>query len=243
VKEGKNWPPEWLSDLHSAYTILLRHPLGTDGQVLWHYELLDWLGAHRRASRVLREGIARFRDSPGLHARLRDRILKWRGPDALEAAYDKLLEEHQDPARLEPFAAEASVAAAEQHRKQKEYEKARGAYGRAIAHYERAVEANAGNRALADPAIALVLAGRARVSFQLNDDEGALADILASFARAPNLAGTRNGMNETPGETAQYLLARLKEEGKTEEAARLEKALSGLDQELLRPDRGLEDQK
>lgn len=243
VREGKDWPPEWLTDLHSAYTILLRHPLGTDRQVLWHYELLDWLGAHRRASRVLREGIARFRDSPGLHRKLRERILKWRGPDALEAEYDKLLEEHRDPARLEPFAGMASVAAAELHRKQNDFGKARDAYGRAIAHYERAVEANAGDRTAADAAIALALAGRARVAFDLNDDEGALADLLASFRRDPNSAGTRDGLNITPGETAQYLRTRLKETGKTDLLEQLDKALSGLDQELLRPERGMEEPK
>ncbi|MCZ6787698.1 MAG: hypothetical protein O7E54_11110 [Planctomycetota bacterium] len=36
VREQKKWPTEYLSDLHAAYTVLMRHPLGTDGQVVWH---------------------------------------------------------------------------------------------------------------------------------------------------------------------------------------------------------------
>ncbi len=30
VRALKDWPPSWLTDLHSAYSLLLRHPLGTD---------------------------------------------------------------------------------------------------------------------------------------------------------------------------------------------------------------------
>src|SRR5205085_172720 len=45
VKEKTDFPPEWLTDVHSAYSMLLRHPLGTEDQVLWHQDLLDWLGA------------------------------------------------------------------------------------------------------------------------------------------------------------------------------------------------------
>jgi len=240
VRDGKTWPAEWLSDLHSAYTILLRHPLGTDSQVLWHYELLDWLGAGYRATRVLREGIERFRDSEALHERLRDRLLKWQGPDGLEAAYGKLLEEKDDAAVMAPFAGLASVAAAESYRRTREYEKAQAAYGRAIAHFERGVAADAGNGERAQPAIALAHAGRARVAYELGDDDLALKEILASFAASPRSAGDRDGIGITPGETAQMLLARLNEAKKEEAAAKLQEALGGIDPDLLAPDRGLE---
>jgi hypothetical protein len=236
VREQKDWPTEWLSDLHAAYTVLLRHPFGTDGQVLWHYELLDWLGAQYRANRVLREGLARFPDSAQLHERLRDRLLKWRGPDALEAAYERMLQAQDDPARLAPFAGLASVTAAQLHRRTRRYENALAAYGRAIAHYERALEADPGHRKRAEPAIALALAGRARVAYELEDDQRALTDVLASFQRSPASAGTRDGMGIKPGETAQMLLARLRDTNQDGLAQKLVTALAEIDPELLRPD-------
>jgi len=235
VKEQKDWPVEWLSDLHSAYTLLLRHPLGTDGQVLWHYELLDWLGARYRANRTLWEGLARFPDSSRLHEQLRDRLLKWRGPDGLEAAYRKMLAERSDPARLAPFAAVASVAAADHHRRTRAYEKALAAYARAIEYYESAIQADADHRESADPAIAIALAARARVAYELGDDERAVTEMLASFARHPDSAGTRDGVGIKAGETAQMLLVRLREKKKEDLAAGLEAALSKIDPELLRP--------
>ncbi len=85
--------------------------------------------------------------------------------------------------------------------------------------------------------MALALAGRARVAYQLGDDEHALQDILASFERAPASAGTRDGMGITPGETAQILLARLRESKREDLVEVLQKALDALDPELLLPDR------
>jgi len=235
VKEQKDWPVEWLSDLHAAYTLLLRHPLGTDGQVLWHYELLDWLGARYRANRILSEGLTRFPDSEKLHARLRDRLLKWRGPAGLEAAYVKMLEE-QDSPRLAPFAALAHVAAADQYRRTRAYEKAATAYARAIVIYENAIQADANHRELADPAIALARASLARLAYDVGNDERAVNEMLASLLRHPDSAGTRDGLGIKPGETAQMLLVRLREKGKVDLASKLEAALSRIDPELLRPD-------
>jgi tetratricopeptide (TPR) repeat protein len=239
VKEQNDWPTEWLSDVHSAYTVLMRHPLGTDGQVVWHYELLDWLGSRWRAMRVLYEGLERFPDSARIHEKFRERLLKYVGADGLEAAYDKLLDENGDPARLEPFAGLASIAAADIYRSKREYDKAQAAYSRAIAHYELAINADPGNREASDHAIALALAARARVAYQLGDDERALKEILASFARRPESAGSRDGPGITPGETAQMLLNRLRERKKDELAKELAAALAKIDPELLRPDIGL----
>jgi len=239
VKESKDWPPEWLSDLHAAHTILLRHPMGTDGQVLWHYEFLDWLGIRYRASRVLRDGLARFKDSPRLHTSLRERILKYRGPDALEAAYDKLLNEHNDPARLGPFAGYASIVAADSHRRARRFQEAMDAYARAITRYEEAIAADKKLTRNASHAIAMAHASRARIAYQLGDDEAAFKEITASFKRSPISAGSRGGLGETPGETAQMLLARLRKDNKDQLAGELAAALSNLDQELLAPDIGL----
>ncbi|MHC4163229.1 MAG: hypothetical protein ACYSUM_13960, partial [Planctomycetota bacterium] len=87
----------------------------------------------------------------------------------------------------------------------------------------------------ADPAVALALAARARVAYELGDDERAVEEVIASFLRHPDSAGTRDGVGIKPGETAQMLLARLREQGRNELASRLAAALSRIDPELLRP--------
>ena len=66
---------------------------------------------------------------------------------------------------------------------------------------------------------------------------------MASFDRNESTAGDRDGMGITPGETAQMLLQRLEENGKTEEAKQLASRLRKINPELLRPDRGLEEPK
>ena len=85
------------------------------------------------------------------------------------------------------------------------------------------------------------MAGMARVEYQLEDDDDALAHILLSFKRQPKMAGERDGMGITPGETAQMLLARLRENKRVAEATRLDEALGKILPELLRPERGLEE--
>ena len=237
VKEKKQWPGTYLADLHAAYSILLRHPLGSDAQVEWHYDFLTWLSATPQATRILNEGLARFPSSPTLHERLRKRLLEDKGPEGLEAAYDAMLKDKGGSAVLEAYAGMASVAAAESQRKRGGRAEALAAYERAVAHYEKAIQAEPARREGADQAIALVLAARARIHYELIDDDAALADILASFARSPGSAGTRDAAGVTPGETAQMLLARLKTTNRAAEATKLEVEMGKLDPELLRFDR------
>ncbi len=229
VKAKKEYPPSWLADLHSVYSVLLRHPRTTDARVDWHCELLSWLGVQDQAARVLREGIARFPESELLHGRLRRRTLEEKGPAGLRAAYEEMLKAADAPPAIRAFAARAMVEAGDQCRRARRPVEALEAYARALALYGDGPEA-------AGPA-ALVLAGRARIAFQAGDDENAVAGILASFERSPETAGTRDGLGFTPGETAQAILARLKDRKKADLAGRLEKALQSLDPELLRPDR------
>jgi len=241
VKDGKSIPPEWLRDLNAAYSMLLKHPMGTDGQVLWHYELLSWLGARYRSERVLQEGIKRFQTSVPLHAKLRDRIIKFRGPDMLEMTYASMVEAADNPTRLLPFAGYASTVAGNQNRRARRFKEALAAYERAITYYERSVKEDARYQEVADDEIAHALAAMARVNYQLEDDDAALKNILASFQRKADMAGERDGMGITPGETAQMILARLRDNKRFEEAKQLDEALGKLDRELLRPDRGLEE--
>jgi tetratricopeptide (TPR) repeat protein len=230
VREQKTWPREWLTDLHAAYTILLHHPLGTDTQVAWHYDFLDWLGADRRSEALLHDGLARFKTSAALHQRFREKMLKLVGPGGLEAAYAGMLKD-ADP-RLEPFAAAASMDAAEQYRRQGDFEAASGAYGRAIEHYERGAADDPRN---ADVPIALALAGRARVALQTGDDAHAVEWIIASFERSPETAGTRDGMGITPGDTATMLMNALKTANKTDLLEKLDAAAAKVNPEMLRP--------
>jgi len=239
VKAKKDWPAQWLADVHAAYTVLLRHPLGTDDQVIWHYETLVWLGAEDRADRVLLEGVERFRDSRKLHARFRGRLLRFRGPRGLEAAYEKMLASHEDPARLATYAGYASVVAAEARRRRMRFEPALESYERAVQWYEQAIEAHEANREYSDQAIGLARAGQARVAYQLRDDVRALDYIVDALERSPGSAGSRDGMGVTPGETAQMLLARLRRSDRPDDVKRLEDALAKIDSELLRPDIGL----
>jgi len=232
VEAKKDWPPSWLTDVHSAYSVLLRHPLGTDTQVVWHYDFLVWLGAKDQAGRVLDQGLGRWPDSWILHDRLRSRILEDRGVEALEARYESMLQ-GDPPPDMEWFAGLASLVAAEVYRRANNEEAALAAYDRSLAHFERAIAADPECRDTADQSIALVLAGRARIDFEREDYDRALQGVLASFERKPDAAGSLDGLNNTPATTAQLLLAKLKELDRTEQADILQAALDKLDPELL----------
>ncbi len=230
---------QWLTDVHAVYSVLARHPLGNDAHAVAHYDFLKVLGAAGQAARILDEGLARFPDSWRLHDRLRGRILREKGLDGLEAVYETMLREQglqEDgaPSNLEWFAGYASIVAAEFHRRAGSDAQALAAYDRAITHYERGIEANPGSRETADHYVALAIAGRARLALEREDCEGALVELLASFERKPEAAGTLDGLGISPVDTAKMLLARLKELERGDLAARLETARATLDPELLR---------
>lgn len=242
VRAKTDFPPEWLADVNAAYAVLLRHPMAGEDEVLWHYDLLDWLGATAPAIDVLRRGVDRFPDSAALHARMRTYVTRKQGPEALEALYRAMLDEKTPaggaaPAPLLLHAGEASSEAADVRRRAGRTEDAAAGYGRAIDWFDRAAAAGGPRKAAADAAAALALGSRARLAYQTGDDDRALADVLASFARDPGSAGTKDGMGFTPGETGQMLLERLKRANRADDAARLEAALGKLDPELIKPDR------
>ena len=110
---------------------------------------------------------------------------------------------------------------------------AEAAYDRAIAHYERGIELNQASRATADHYIALAMAGRARLALEGGDHARALAQVVASFARKPDAAASRDGLNISPVDTAKMLLARLNELEQPELAAQLQTALDDLDPAML----------
>ena len=237
VKRKEKWPPGWLTDLDAAYSILLQHPLGSDAQIAWHYDFLVWLRAHRRSVRVLDKGLARFPNSSLLHNKLRARLLKWRGVDGLEEAYARMMEKDDRGRDVPWFAGYASMLAGDYYRKAGNAPRAKAAYGRATALFSQAIESNPASQQSADQQAAFALAGQARMSYQLGDDADAHREILASFARFEEAAGARDGAGVTPVETAQMLLARLRENEATALADSLFEALSELPPDYLLPDR------
>lgn len=225
---------QWLTDLHTAYSVLGRHPLGTDTHVVTHYDFLKLLGAAGQAARVLDAGLARFPDSWVLHDRLRSRILREKGVAGLEAVYESMLREKGDQVHLEWFAGYASLVAAEFHRRRGAEKKALAAYDRAVALYEKSVEVNPRSRETADHYTALAIAGRARLAYERGDLESAVDQLLLSFERKPDAAATLDGLGISPVDTAKMLRQRLVERKRDDLVATLDAALASLDPELLR---------
>jgi tetratricopeptide (TPR) repeat protein len=233
VRQKKDWPPQWLTDLNAAYSVLARHPLGSDAHVVAHYDFLLALGAKGQARAVLDAGLQRFPGSWQLHDRLRGRILAEQGVDGLEPGYEAMLQKPDAPADLEWFAAYTSMVAAEYRRRAGAFDPASACYDRAIAHYERVIAANAASKPNADHYIALALAGQARMLLERGDLDAALQRLLASFQRRPEAAGTLDGLNLSPADTSRMLRARLLAQHRDDLVASLDQALQRLDPELL----------
>jgi tetratricopeptide (TPR) repeat protein len=235
AKADEKWPPMWLTDLEAAYTALLHHPMGTDGQVLWHYDLLEWLGVKDRATRVVRAGIERFPGSPALHQRLRMSLLRTKGVRELQAVYAEMLKDEFPSSDLLWFGGYASVVAADYYRRTGRLERANKAYDLAIERYEAATAANPVWSEATDGIVALALAAKARMAFEVGDEKAALDYLVRSFGRSPGSAGTADDLGITPASTAQMLMARLTESGQTDLIATLETAMGKLDPALLLP--------
>jgi hypothetical protein len=234
IEEKKDWPKQWLTDVHAAYSVLGRHPNGDDNHVAVHYDFLKWLGALGQAARVLDEGLARFPESEYLHGRLRIKLLQEKGVEGLEPAYETMLAAKDAPPSLPWFAGLASVRAAEHHRRTRHPDEALASYGRAVGHFEKSIQTMPDWRDGADRAIALAFAARARLAYERREDEKALVQLLASIERRPDAYATQDGLNISPADTGRILLARLKETQRDDLAAKLEAALAKLDPELLR---------
>lgn len=233
VLADKDWNPQWLTDVHSTYAVLARHPLGNDLQVVAHYDFLDWLRAKGQASRCLEKGLRRFPDSWLLHDRLRGRILQDKGVAGLEPAYEAMLQRDGASPNLEWFAGYTSIVAAEFYRRRGSHEKSLAAYGRAIAHYEKCIATNPESRPSADHYIALAMAGRARIAYEGGDYERALEQIVAAFEHKPSAAATLDGLNISAVQTAKMLRAFLLDLKEKDLAAKLDDALGKLDPAML----------
>jgi hypothetical protein len=234
VEAKEDWPPEWLTDVNAACSVLAGHPNGTAAQIAWHYDILQWLKASGQASRVLDQGLFRFPDSADLHQRLRGRILREKGVRGLESAYAALLERPEASPDLRWFAGFAALQAAEFHRRRGRTENAWRAYDRGMDYYEQAAVELADEQDSAGHFIALALGGQARIALENREFENSVQKILASFERRADSAATLDGLNISSVDTAKMLLAALQQEGHSELAAQVQAGLDGLDPELLR---------
>ncbi|MEM7515536.1 MAG: hypothetical protein AAF368_01245, partial [Planctomycetota bacterium] len=236
LRRKMDWPGEWLADANAAYAILAKHPRGTDAQVVEHFDLLRWLGAGEQSTEVLFDGIDRFPNSWILHDRLRGRALSEQrldGPAGLERLYTEMLRAEEAHPSLRWFAGYASLVAAEFYRRAGENEAALESYGRAEAYYESHIAAFPGERSTADHYIAMAHGGRARIAYELEQNDVSLEQILASFARKPDAAASLDGLNLSAVDTAKMLRARFKELGDTASLDRLQIALDALDPAML----------
>ena len=240
VKEKKDWPAEWLSDLHAAYAVLQRHPLGTDGPGAVALRL-PRLARSRAPCRpaCCAKGSPASPSRCALHATLRERLLKFRGVRGSRGARTPSCSRSEDPT-LGAFAGLASFEAAEQLRRTRAYDQALEAYARSVAHYEQALAAGHADAAAVDHAVALALAGRARVAYQMGDDERALD-------RHPRVLRTRSGLRRDArrhghhprGDRRRCCSPASGPRNAADLALPLEQALASLDAELLSPDIGL----
>ena len=235
VREKSEWPSQWLADLDAAYRVLAEHPSGTDSQVVAHYDLLQYLGGTQEARAILERGLDRFPESGWLHDRFRNAVLAERGAEGLEAAYDAWIARPPAKPNGQWYAAFATFVAAEYAKRAGDDVGAEAAYGRTIARYERAIEANPACRDGADHYIALALAARAWIEHERGSGEKAVADLLASFARRAASAANLDGLNRSPVSIARIVLAKLLETKQYELAQRLDAALKALDPKLLAP--------
>lgn len=238
-RAGESWPPEWLSDVNTAYSMLAQGPLADATPLVEYHDFLRWIGASPRADTVLDDALRRFPDAPVLHERLRDRLLWEGGPERLESDYAARLAAEEAASsgttQLPWFAGYASLVAAEHWRRRSEFEAALASYGRAIAGFERSAALFPDGRDTCQHFIALSHAGHARVSLERGELDAATEAMLAALVARPDTAATLDGLGITPVATAKMLKAKLLERGDGERAARVQTALDALDPKLLEP--------
>jgi hypothetical protein len=228
VRGKRDWEPSWMNDIHTAYSVLAVHPLGTDAQVAHHFDFLLFFGAPD-VDGVLARGLRRFPASALLHERLRGRLLRG-GPDALEAKYAERCAA-ADAAPTEAwFAGYASLVAAEAHRQQQ-------APDAAMACYERALQRFAGYRAAtgddASHFVAVAHGGVARLLLQRGDLAGCFAALQRSFAANPAAAAAVDGLGITTMQTAEMLKGKALDQKDTALQQQLDAALQALPPEAF----------
>ncbi len=235
VRARRDWPGEWLNDVTSAYSVLARHPLGTDTQVASHFDLLWFLGARRRAGQALDQGLERWPSSATLHDCLRSRLLREQGVRGLIEHYDRMLEAADAPADLPWFAGYAAIVSAEFSRRRGQGEEADQAYDRALELFDRATAAKPEAKDNNDHFAHLALAGQAKIAAQNQDWDRALAKLYAAFERRPASAGELDGLSFSAVDTARLLLSSLRQADRRADYDKLREAINALPEVAFEP--------
>ncbi|MBL8739303.1 MAG: hypothetical protein JNL12_22945, partial [Planctomycetes bacterium] len=230
VRQKQDWEPSWMSDVHTTYGLLQKHPLGTDQHTADHYDFLHYFGAPE-VDAVLGRGLERFPLSPLLHERLRTRLLEQGGPEALQQDYDRRLAEPRAAPALPWFAGYAEMVAAEHHRRAQQDDAAIQAYLRAIDRFARYRMAT-GNQD-GEHFVAMSHGGIARLRLQAGDRAGTFAALQTSFATNPAAAAATDGLGITTMQTAEMLRARCTEAKDEVLLQQLEAALRTLPSEAF----------
>ena len=205
----EEWPAEWLAQAHAAFSILDRHPDGSEAQAVAHADLLAYLGARRWLGDQLERVLQRWPRSADLHARVRTQVIATRGALALEGYYDSRAAASLDPAAFAWFHAYATMMRAEEETRRGNGEAADAAYERALARFERsaALEPEFASSSASYSALALV--AQARLCWDA-EPERAIGLVLAAFERAPECGEWKDGLGVTPIETLGRLRARIR---------------------------------
>lgn len=246
VRAKREWPSTWLSDVHNTYGLIARHPLGSDVDIVAHYDFLRALGAGGPSARIVEEGLTRYPDSWLLHDRQRARLLSERGTKALAEYYaQRVAASGATPAQVW-YAGYAALVEAEYDKRGGKDVEAIEAYTRAIELFEASIARNPESRANSDHYIALCLAGRARIRMEQGELDAALDGLLQSLERRPEAAAFLDGLNLSPVDTGKQLRVKLREAKREDAAARIDAAFAKLDPaqlelpayETLTPDDG-----
>lgn len=202
VRKQEEWPGEWTSDVHTAYTLLMRHPLGTPEHVADHYDFLEFFRSPD-AELVLQQGVARFPAAAPLHHRLRGLWLRQGGVARMQREYERLLAAPEAPAVLPWFAGYASLVAAEQQRRRSRPDAARDSYNDALRHFGRYREQTQSEDGRHYEAMAH--GGLARLALQAGDLDLTFSELQQVFRTAPLAAAAVDGLSITAMQTAEAL--------------------------------------
>jgi tetratricopeptide (TPR) repeat protein len=205
VRNRDKWPSEWMTDVHTAYSLLLKHPLGTESHVADHYDFLNFFRSPDTEI-VLDRGLERFPASAPLHQRLRTQLLRQGGTKRLIADYQERLAAKDASAVMPWFAGYASLVAAEQHRRRQRPEAARAAYRQALTYFADYQQATGGADAAHYEAMAH--GGLARLALQSGDLDLTFFELQQVFTICPTAAAAVDGLSITAMQTAEMLRGR-----------------------------------
>ncbi|MDA0667088.1 MAG: hypothetical protein O3A95_05135 [Planctomycetota bacterium] len=222
------WPKDWLSETQSAFAVLLQHPFATDAEVARHYDFLIRLRAVPTASRALQDGLMRFPDSWMLHERFRLILASEKGVDGVEAGYKTWLRRADAPQYLKWYAAQASLFAAEQMRRENRLNDADAAYQRALDMFAEQRTDDPQTTDSSKTYEVLAYAGRARLALDFGDTAAAADFILTAFRHHPDSAASLDGLMVTPVGTAKKILVAAQDAGEEAIVKEIQSALEDL---------------